>query len=147
MLTALSERGRLGHTDLVCTAFGYLSTNFSAVFLNAQILHAAALWFLLDLTGQVQSQCCNCFLTAKEAESPGQSFPWHCFQVLRASPLCVYRVPRQVSNGILFQFCLLLNVLCCCIVLGSVCKLQKVHLLKVCFLIFSSRAKLVVGEQ
>lgn len=138
MLVALSEQGRLGHTDLVYSAFGYLSTDFSAVFLNAQILRAAELRSLISLVEQIGNQHCNCFLTAKEAKSPGQSFPWHCFQVLRASPLCVYRVPRQVSNGILFQFCLLLSVLCHCIVLGSVHKLQKVHFLKVCFLIFSS---------
>lgn len=147
MLTALSKQGGMGHTDLVYTAFGYLSTNFSAVFLNAQTLCAAALRSLLGPTGQAGNQLCNCFLTAKEAESPGQSFPWHCFQVLRASPLCVYRVPRQVSNGILFQFALLSNVLCRCIVLGSVHKLQKVHFLEVCFLIFSSWAELMVGEQ
>lgn len=65
----------------------------------------------------------KCFLAAKEAKGPWQSFPWHCFQVLWASPLCVYRVPGQVSNQA--EFYLGLFALGCvglCWILCSSCR-------------------------
>lgn len=39
-----------------------------------------------------------CILSAQEAKSSGQPFPWHCLQVLWTSSIRLHRIPRQVSN-------------------------------------------------
>lgn len=79
--------------------FDYLTASFCvAVSLKIYILLCCCIAVPSRSYRAGLNQHSKCFLAAKEAKGPWQSFPWHCFQVLWASPLCVYRVPGQVSN-------------------------------------------------